>query len=57
VKAGKDGLWLQKQYLTLAKNNYTDVSFWISLPFYQLKRWIQANNAVIREEKGGGNGK
>ena len=57
VITGKDGLWLRKQYLILAKNNSTPVPFWLDLPLWELRFWIRANNAVIIEEKESANGK
>lgn len=50
VIAGKDRLWLRKQFLTLAQNNHTSVSFWMEVPLRELKHWIRANNLVVEEQ-------
>ena len=57
VLTGDDGLWLRKQYIILAKNNNTDVSFWQSQPLTALRSWIKANNAVIDDAREEANGK
>ena len=57
VVAGKDGLWLHKQVLILAKNNNTPLSEWLSMTLRELRFWIKANNAVIEEERGEADGK
>lgn len=56
VITGDDGLWLRKQYMILAKNNNTDVSFWQSQPLMALRPWIKANNAIVEDGKEGSNG-
>ena len=38
VITGGDGLWLRKQYLILARNNHTDISYWQSQPLAALRR-------------------
>lgn len=48
---GKDGLWLRKQFLILARNNHTDVSFWASQPLTALQSWILTNNDVVEAGK------
>lgn len=57
VITGKDGLWLHKQCLILAKNNHTPVPFWLSMPLRELRFWIKANNAVITEGKEAADGR
>lgn len=54
---GEDGLWLRKQYMILAKNNHTDISFWQSQPLISLRLWVKANNAVIEDGKEAANGR
>ena len=36
--------------MVLAKNCYTPVSYWLSLPLRQLYEWVKANNQLMREE-------
>ena len=37
----------------MARNNYTPISFWLSLPLIELIQWIEVNNQVISKEKKG----
>ena len=46
-----DGLWPRKQCLILAKTNSTPVYYWLSLPLKDLRIWIEAHNAVLRDEQ------
>lgn len=44
-------MWLRKQCLTLAAQNATPVSFWLSLPLPELPRWIDAHNEIVKEQQ------
>lgn len=37
--------------MVLSQNNYTPVSYWLSLPLAHLSRWIEANNELISERR------
>ena len=43
------GQELRRQCLILSQNNHTPVSFWMELPFLELREWRRANNAVVEE--------
>lgn len=51
MTAGKDGLWLREQFLTLAGNSGGGMEFWVSQPLISLQGWIRANNAVVETRK------
>lgn len=48
---GDGGTWLRKQCLILSRNNHTGVDFWLQRPLWELGRWIESNNALVREEE------
>jgi hypothetical protein len=41
--------WLREQYIIMAKNNNTPVSFWLELPLTEFSKWIRASNSVIEK--------
>ncbi|MGN0184680.1 MAG: hypothetical protein ACI4AL_06145 [Aristaeellaceae bacterium] len=48
---GDGGTWLRRQCLLMAQANNTPVPFWLSLPLWQLKQWIEDSNWIINERK------
>lgn len=35
----------------MASNTHTPLTFWLSLPLQELRRWVEANNNLLHEEK------
>ena len=48
---GDGGVWLRRQCLTMAKNNQTPVSYWLSLPLPSLCKWIKVSNQLVKEAR------
>jgi len=40
-----------KQCLKMSRNWGTPVSYWMSIPLRELRRWIDVSNEFIRETK------
>lgn len=48
---GDGGEWLREQCIIMAKNNGTDIPFWLSMPLVQLIQWIRTNNRIEAESR------
>lgn len=57
VITGKDGIALRRECLVLAQNNYTDALRWLQLPLWELGKWIEANNLVVKEREAAAGGR
>ena len=42
---------MRKQCLIMARNNHTSAFSWLSLPLFEFRLWIAANNALVAEEE------
>ncbi|MCD8361732.1 MAG: hypothetical protein LUC98_02015 [Lachnospiraceae bacterium] len=49
IGGGGSGDWLRRQCLVLARNNATPIEYWLSLTLSELRAWIEANNALIKD--------
>lgn len=46
---GDGGHWLRRQCLAMARNNYTPVQFWLSMPLVEFVEWIKESNKLAAE--------
>ena len=42
---------LREQYIIMAKNTHTPVTYWLDMSIPRLRKWIQANNNIIERQK------
>lgn len=35
----------------MAQNNNTPAPYWLALPLYQLRLWIEANNSIVADRE------
>ena len=40
-----------RQCLTMSRNWYTPVTYWLNMPLLELRRWIEVSNKVIEESR------
>ena len=45
------GEWLRRQALLMAQGNNTPAPYWLAMPLYQLRQWIDTNNAIVAERE------
>ena len=42
---------LRRQALLMAQGNNTPAPYWLAMPLYQLRQWIDTNNAIVAERE------
>lgn len=48
---GDGGKWLRRQCLILAQSGAAPVSYWESIPLWDLGEWIKAHNELVQEQR------
>lgn len=51
MKVGDGGTWLRQQFLIMAQNTYTPITFWRDMTLFQFRQWISDSNRLFEERK------
>lgn len=51
MMVGDGGRWLRQQFIIMAQNTYTPITFWQDMTLSQFRQWIRDNNQLSEERK------